>query len=52
MDSGRTLIENMQLEWGDVERRFFDGVRMANVTGPKYGGAGMADDALRELFIN
>ena len=42
------MIENMKLERGDVERRFLDGVRMANVAGPKYGGAGMVDDALSE----
>ena len=43
------MIENMKLERGDVERRFLDGVRMANVAGPKYGGgARMVDDALSE----
>ena len=49
LELGRTLLENVQFEGRDVERRLLDGVRMTDVAAPEDGGVTTADEALNEV---
>lgn len=43
------MLEKVQFEGHDVERRLLDGVRMADVADPEDRSVTTADDALKEI---